>query len=195
MCGSSTGMARIRDRPAADRAVPVRGFDAQAVLRRHALEDRLRGGRGGRRTCGRRHARGTRESRLLHLDADAVRRCQASRSAPSPSASSTSRPRVASTVPAPAAPPMAAPFAAPLAAANDAADDRADAGAPADLRRILALGGLTLERQCVRAERIALTVHLHLSEANDQARTSSARGRRARLRSRRHAASRRRARP
>ena len=62
-----------------------------------------------------------------------------------PAASSTSRPRVARTVPAPAAPPIAAPFAAPLAAADDAADHGADAGACANLGGIFALGRFAFE--------------------------------------------------
>jgi hypothetical protein len=49
----------------------------------------------------------------------------------------------------------------------------ANAGTRTDLRRILALSGFTLKGECVRAERITLTVHLHFREANHQTRTSS----------------------
>jgi hypothetical protein len=57
-------------------------------------------------------------------------------------------------------------------AANDAANHCANAGTTADLRGILALGRFTLEGQCVRAERIALTIHLYFGEAEHQARTT-----------------------
>ena len=47
----------VSDREAAVRAVPVRRVDEQAVLRRHALKNRLSGRRGGgrgqrRQACG-----------------------------------------------------------------------------------------------------------------------------------------------
>lgn len=85
----------------------------------------------------------------------------AARSAPL--ASATSRPRVASTAPVPAAPPMAA---------DDAADHRADAGAGSDLRGVLTLGGFSLERNRVGAHRFAGAIDVGLREPKRKARAS-----------------------
>ena len=87
-----------------------------------------------------------------------------------PEASSTSLPRVASTVPVPAAPPMAAPFAAPLAPPTMPPMTAPIPAPPPNLGNVALRISRAVETQLRRPELVALGVDLDVGEPQSEMR-------------------------